>query len=137
MSMIRAASRSSRALVAAPKLSLTVPQRNAATEIYLTLKGSNLIGAGAAAGALGGVGTGVGVVFAGLIVGASRQPNLMNRFFQYAIMGSVATMDYRLLRPPLLCPAPTSGFLTILPLRPHYLPTSVSPWLRRLVSSPS
>eukprot|EP01013_Petalomonas_cantuscygni_P000320 TRINITY_DN102_c0_g1_i2.p4 TRINITY_DN102_c0_g1~~TRINITY_DN102_c0_g1_i2.p4 ORF type:complete len:109 (-),score=19.44 TRINITY_DN102_c0_g1_i2:424-750(-) len=64
-----------------------VPARTAATEIVMTLKGAKLIGAGCAAGALGGVGTGVGVVFAGLIVGSSRQPNLQGKFFNYAIMG--------------------------------------------------
>lgn len=52
---------------------------------------AKLIGAGLATVALGGVGVGIGVVFAGLIVGVSRNPNEKDSLFQLAIRGFALT----------------------------------------------
>jgi F-type H+-transporting ATPase subunit c len=46
-----------------------------------------LIGAGAATISLAGSGTGIGVVFSGLMVAMSRNPFLERQLFVYAILG--------------------------------------------------
>jgi F-type H+-transporting ATPase subunit c len=52
---------------------------------------AKLIGAGLATVALGGVGVGIGVVFSGLIVGVSRNPNEKDELFRLAIRGFALT----------------------------------------------
>lgn len=49
------------------------------------------IGSGLATAGLGGVGTGIGLVFSGLIKGFSRNPSLKNDLFSYAIFGFALT----------------------------------------------
>lgn len=46
-----------------------------------------LIGAGLATIGLVGAGAGVGIVFAALIIGVSRNPNMKNELFRYALLG--------------------------------------------------
>ncbi len=48
---------------------------------------AKLIGAGLATIALGGAATGIGLVFAALIGGVSRNPNLKQELFNLAILG--------------------------------------------------
>ena len=48
---------------------------------------AKLIGAGAATIGVAGSGVGVGIVFAGLIQGYSRNPSLKQQLFSYAILG--------------------------------------------------
>jgi F-type H+-transporting ATPase subunit c len=48
---------------------------------------AKLIGAGLATSALAGVGAGVGVVFASLVLGVSRNPNEKDELFRLAILG--------------------------------------------------
>ena len=49
------------------------------------------IGSGLATAGLGGVGTGIGLVFSGLIKGFSRNPSLKDELFSYAIFGFALT----------------------------------------------
>jgi len=49
------------------------------------------IGSGLATAGLGGVGTGIGLVFSGLIKGFSRNPSLKDDLFSYAIFGFALT----------------------------------------------
>ena len=49
------------------------------------------IGSGLATAGLGGVGTGIGLVFSGLIQGFSRNPSLKDELFSYAIFGFALT----------------------------------------------
>lgn len=49
------------------------------------------IGAGLATSAMSGAGTGIGVVFAGLLVGAARNPFFSKQLFAYAILGFALT----------------------------------------------
>jgi len=49
------------------------------------------IGAGLATSAMSGAGTGIGVVFAGLLVGAARNPFFSKQLFVYAILGFALT----------------------------------------------
>jgi F-type H+-transporting ATPase subunit c len=49
------------------------------------------IGSGLATSGLGGVGTGIGLVFSGLIKGFSRNPSLKDDLFSYAIFGFALT----------------------------------------------
>ena len=49
------------------------------------------VGAGAATIALSGVGTGIGNVFNGLLIGVSRNPSMNKQLFNYAIMGFALT----------------------------------------------
>lgn len=51
------------------------------------LMAAKLIGAGLATIALGGAATGIGLVFAALIGGVSRNPNLKQELFNLAILG--------------------------------------------------
>jgi len=53
----------------------------------MLINSAKLIGAGSAAISFAGAGVGIGVVFGSLIVGASRNPNLANQLFGYAIIG--------------------------------------------------
>ena len=49
------------------------------------------VGSGLATAGLGGVGTGIGLVFSGLIKGFSRNPSLKDDLFSYAIFGFALT----------------------------------------------
>jgi F-type H+-transporting ATPase subunit c len=49
------------------------------------------LGSGLATAGLGGVGTGIGLVFSGLIKGFSRNPSLQDDLFSYAIFGFALT----------------------------------------------
>jgi F-type H+-transporting ATPase subunit c len=46
-----------------------------------------LIGGGAAASGVGGAGAGIGAVFAGFIIGVSRNPSLEQTLFRFCILG--------------------------------------------------
>lgn len=52
---------------------------------------AKVIGAGLATISLAGSGVGIGIVFAGLIVGASRNPNVTRQLFVFAILGFALT----------------------------------------------
>lgn len=52
---------------------------------------AKLIGAGLAVISLAGAGTGIGIVFAALILGTSRNPSVMKQLFSYAILGFALT----------------------------------------------
>jgi F-type H+-transporting ATPase subunit c len=51
------------------------------------LMAAKLIGAGLSTIALGGAACGIGLIFAGLIQGTSRNPSLKNELFNQAILG--------------------------------------------------
>lgn len=53
----------------------------------MLLTAAKQIGAGAAAIGLAGAGAGIGTVFAALINGTARNPNLRGQLFSYAILG--------------------------------------------------
>ena len=55
------------------------------------ITGLKFIGAGLATVALSGAGVGVGLVFAALIIGFSRNPSLKQELFNYAILGFALT----------------------------------------------
>jgi F-type H+-transporting ATPase subunit c len=55
------------------------------------LEASKFIGAGLATISLAGSGVGIGIVFAGLINGFSRNPSLQKQLFIYAILGFALT----------------------------------------------
>ena len=57
----------------------------------LVLKSSKMIGAGLATIGLAGVGTGVGIVFASLVIAYARNPSLKQQLFNYAILGFALT----------------------------------------------
>jgi len=57
----------------------------------ITLQSAKIVGAGLATAALGGVGTGAGIVFASLILGFSRNPGLKQQLFSYTIIGFALT----------------------------------------------
>ena len=50
-----------------------------------------MIGAGLATIALSGVGSGIGVIFSGLLDAISRNPSLVNKLVNYAILGFALT----------------------------------------------
>jgi F-type H+-transporting ATPase subunit c len=52
---------------------------------------AKIIGAGLATIAIGGAAMGVGVVFASLLLGYSRNPSLRSQLFAYAILGFALT----------------------------------------------
>jgi F-type H+-transporting ATPase subunit c len=52
---------------------------------------SKIIGAGIATVSLVGAGAGVGVVFGSLLLAVSRNPNVKDELFQYAILGFALT----------------------------------------------
>jgi F-type H+-transporting ATPase subunit c len=58
-------------------------------EIFL--ESSKIVGAGLATISLVGAGAGVGIVFGSLLLSVSRNPNLKNELFQYAILGFALT----------------------------------------------
>ena len=64
----------------------SVEETSVNTEIVARRVGSGLATAG-----LGGVGTGIGLVFSGLIKGFSRNPSLKDDLFSYAIFGFALT----------------------------------------------
>jgi F-type H+-transporting ATPase subunit c len=51
----------------------------------------NSIGAGVATTGVAGAGVGIGLVFAALILGYSRNPSLETKLFSYAILGFALT----------------------------------------------
>jgi F-type H+-transporting ATPase subunit c len=57
----------------------------------MLLQASKQIGAGLATSGLAGAGVGVGVVFASLVIGTSRNPNLKDELFKIAILGFALT----------------------------------------------
>ena len=50
-----------------------------------------LVGAGMALTGLSGAGTGIGIVFGSLIIGASRNPGIKEQLFSYTILGFALT----------------------------------------------
>lgn len=50
-----------------------------------------MIGGGLATIALAGVGNGIGIIFGNLVNSVSRNPNLANQLFNYAILGFALT----------------------------------------------
>ena len=50
-------------------------------------KSSQIIGSGIATVGLGGVGTGIGIVFGSLINSTGRNPTVKGQLFSYAILG--------------------------------------------------
>jgi F-type H+-transporting ATPase subunit c len=62
------------------------------TTFYITIVGAGkLIGAGLATIGSAGAGVGIGVIFAGLIHGLSRNPHFVDLLFRYAILGFALT----------------------------------------------
>ena len=61
------------------------------TSITVTVQGLHFVGAGLAAGALAGVGIGIGNVFGSLLLGCARQPNMAKQLFNYAVLGFALT----------------------------------------------
>jgi F-type H+-transporting ATPase subunit c len=57
----------------------------------MLLQAAKQIGAGLATSGLGGAGVGIGVVFASLVIGTSRNPNLKDDLFKIAIFGFALT----------------------------------------------
>lgn len=57
----------------------------------MLLQSAKLVGAGLATISLAGSGTGIGVVFAGLMVALSRNPYVGKQLFVYAILGFALT----------------------------------------------
>ena len=57
----------------------------------MLLQADKQIGAGLATSGLAGAGVGVGVVFASLVIGTSRNPNLKDELFKIAILGFALT----------------------------------------------
>ena len=55
--------------------------------LKMFVTGAKLIGAGLATISLLGSGIGIGVVFAGLVISVSRNPNLDKKLFTYSILG--------------------------------------------------
>lgn len=51
------------------------------------LQAAKYIGAGLATIGLAGAGVGIGVVFSGLIIATSRNPQMRGQLFNYAILG--------------------------------------------------
>jgi len=58
---------------------------------FMLLQAAKQIGAGLATSGLAGAGVGVGVVFASLVIGTSRNPNLKDELFKIAILGFALT----------------------------------------------
>jgi F-type H+-transporting ATPase subunit c len=57
----------------------------------MLVKSAKLIGAGAATISLVGAGTGVGIVFASLVMSIARNPALLKQLFTYALLGFALT----------------------------------------------
>jgi F-type H+-transporting ATPase subunit c len=50
-----------------------------------------MLGGGVATVALAGVGNGIGIIFGNLVTSVSRNPNVSNQLFNYAILGFALT----------------------------------------------
>jgi len=57
----------------------------------ILLKAAKLLGCGLATISIIGSGIGIGLVFAGLIVGVSQNPDMLKQMFGYAILGFALT----------------------------------------------
>jgi F-type H+-transporting ATPase subunit c len=57
----------------------------------LLLEASQKIGAGLSTFGLAGAGVGIGLIFASLLFGIARNPNLKNELFRFAILGFALT----------------------------------------------
>lgn len=57
----------------------------------LFIQAAKFIGAGLATIGLAGAGVGIGTIFAGLVIGLSRNPNLQKDLFKFAILGFALT----------------------------------------------
>jgi len=57
----------------------------------MLLQAAKFVGAGCATIGLAGSGAGIGIVFAALIVGISRNPSLKDEMFKMAILGFALT----------------------------------------------
>ena len=57
----------------------------------MLLQAAKQIGAGLATSGLAGAGVGIGVVFASLVIGTSRNPDLKDDLFKIAIFGFALT----------------------------------------------
>ena len=57
----------------------------------MLLQAAQKIGAGLATFGLAGAGIGIGLIFAGLLFGVSRNPNLKDDLFRIAILGFALT----------------------------------------------
>ena len=55
------------------------------------IQAAKIIGTGLATTGLIGAGIGIGIVFGSLIIGVSRNPNLKDQLFSYAILGFALT----------------------------------------------
>jgi F-type H+-transporting ATPase subunit c len=64
----------------------------------MLVKSAKLIGAGAATISLVGAGTGVGIVFASLVMSIARNPALLKQSFTYALLGFALTEQNRFVR---------------------------------------
>jgi F-type H+-transporting ATPase subunit c len=64
----------------------------------MLVKSAKLIGAGAATISLVGAGTGVGIVFASLVMSIARNPALLKQLFTYALLGFALTEQNRFVR---------------------------------------
>jgi len=53
----------------------------------MLITAAKLIGGGAAAAGVGGAGAGIGAVFAGFVIGLSRNPSLEQVMFRFTILG--------------------------------------------------
>ena len=59
--------------------------------IFMLLQAAQKIGAGLSTFGLAGAGIGIGLIFASLIIGVSRNPNLKDDLFRFAILGFALT----------------------------------------------
>jgi F-type H+-transporting ATPase subunit c len=59
--------------------------------ILMLLTAAKMIGAGLATIGLAGAGVGIGSVFAALVLGVSRNPNMKDELFRIAILGFALT----------------------------------------------
>lgn len=57
----------------------------------MLLQAAKQIGAGLATSGLAGAGAGIGIVFASLVIGTSRNPNLKDELFKIAMLGFALT----------------------------------------------
>lgn len=57
----------------------------------MIIQAAKMIGAGIATVSLAGSGVGIGVIFAGLILGIARNPSLVRVMFIYTILGFALT----------------------------------------------
>ena len=57
----------------------------------MLLNAAKMIGAGCATAGLSGAGVGIGTVFGALVIGTSRNPNLKDELFRFAILGFAFT----------------------------------------------